>query len=128
CRKTLGERHSQRIGSMVKDLIVNTTDHGGERLVMSPQIVTAIEDLRAFLYERVYKVHRIHNDFIKSMKILRELYDYFLDHDDHWEELITYDAETSRHRKVCDFIAGMTDRYALDLYVEIFFPKPWSVL
>ena len=39
-----------------------------------------------------------------------------------------YDHEISKHRQVCDFIAGMTDRYALDLYAEIFLPKPWSVL
>ena len=128
CRKILGDSDSQRIGTMVKDLIVSTTADGGERLTMSSQVITGIEDLRAFLYENVYKVNRIHNDFVKSMKILRELYDYFLDNDDHWEELIVYPPDTPRHRKVCDFIAGMTDRYALDLYVEIFFPKPWSVL
>ena len=128
CRKILGERHSTRIGTMVKDLIVNTSTAGASRLAMSTPVLNAIEDLRSFLYKNVYEVNRVHNDFIKSMKILRELYDYFLDHDDHWEELIAYDADTSRHRKVCDFIAGMTDRYALDLYVEIFFPKPWSVL
>ena len=128
CRKILGNNHSKRIGTMVKDLIINTTDNGGGRLAMSPQVLSAIGDLRSFLYENVYEVNRVHDDFIKSMKILRELYEYFLDHDDHWEELISYDADTSRHRKVCDFIAGMTDRYALDLYTEIFFPKPWSVL
>lgn len=128
CRNILGNNHSKRIGTMVKDLIINTTDNGGGRLAMSPQVLRAIGDLRTFLYQNVYEVNRVHDDFIKSMKILRELYQYFLDHDDHWEELISYDADTSRHRKVCDFIAGMTDRYALDLYTEIFFPKPWSVL
>ncbi|MDH5299010.1 MAG: deoxyguanosinetriphosphate triphosphohydrolase [Desulfobulbaceae bacterium] len=127
-RQTLGTKNSRRIGSMVKDLIVNTTARGGARLAMSRRVLVATEDLRAFLYDNVYEVNRVHNDFIKAMKIMRELYYYFLDHDDHWEELIRYDSETSRHRKVCDFIAGMTDRYALDLYVEIFFPKPWSVL
>ena len=128
CRKVLGATHSIRIGAMVRDLIVNTSNTGGSVLSMSDQVISAIDELRSFLFKNVYEVHRIHNDFIKSMKILRELYYYFLDHDDHWEELITYDVNTSRHRKVCDFIAGMTDRYALDLYIEIFFPKPWSVL
>ncbi len=128
CRRILGDNHAGRIGAMVKDLIISTTANGGGRLAMSGRVLTAIGDLRAFLYENVYEVHRVHDDFIKSMKILRELYEYFLDHDDHWEELIAYDADTARDRKVCDFIAGMTDRYALDLYTEIFFPKPWSVL
>jgi len=128
CRTILGSKHSSRIGTMVKDLIISTTANGGGRLAMSPQVLAAIGDLRAFLYENVYEVSRVHDDFIKSMKILRELYEYFLDHDDHWEELIAYEPDTGRDRKVCDFIAGMTDRYALDLYMEIFFPKPWSVL
>lgn len=128
CRNVLGNSHSQRIGAMVKDLIDTTSDAGGDRLLMSGPVLGAIDELRTFLFDNVYKAQRIHNDFIKSMKILRELYHYFLDHDDHWEELIVYDGNTTRHRKVCDFIAGMTDRYALDLYMEIFFPKPWSVL
>jgi len=48
--------------------------------------------------------------------------------DDHWERVIDYPQDTPRERMVCDFVAGMTDRYALDLYTDIFLPKPWSVL
>ncbi|MDA8163724.1 MAG: deoxyguanosinetriphosphate triphosphohydrolase [Desulfobacteraceae bacterium] len=126
-REVLGQRHSERIGTMVKDIIVQTTLAGGGRLAMSADVLAAMSDLRSFLYDHVYDVNRVHNDFIKSMKILRELYDYFMGHDDHWEELIPYPAGTPRERKVCDYVAGMTDRYALDLYTDIFFPKPWSV-
>jgi dGTPase len=127
-REILGQKHSERIGTMVKDIIIQTTIAGGNRLTMSRDVLAAMTDLRSFLYEHVYEVSRVHDDFIKSMKILRELYDYFLEHDDHWEELIPYPPDTPRERKVCDFVAGMTDRYALDLYTDIFFPKPWSVL
>jgi dGTPase len=127
-QETLGGRHSARIGTMVKDIIVQTTLSGEDHLAMSPEVLSAMTDLRSFLYEHVYDVNRVHNDFIKSMKILRELYEYFMVHDDHWEELIPYPPDTHRERKVCDFVAGMTDRYALDLYTDIFFPKPWSVL
>ncbi len=126
---TLGTTNSQRIGTMVRDLIFSTEKTGGERLTMSPAILTAITDLRSFLYENVYETSRVHDDFIKAMKVIRELYDHFLkkglpsDHDttDGREEL-------PDHREVCDFIAGMTDRYALDLYANIFLPKPWSIL
>ena len=62
------------------------------------------------------------------MKILREVYEYFLYEDDNWERVIDYDADTPREKMVCDFIAGMTDRYALDIYTNIFLPKPWSVM
>ena len=96
---------------------------------MSPEILGAINGLRTFLYENVYETSKVHNDFIKAEKIIRELYDYFLVHELPWQgEEYHYDHEISKHRQVCDFIAGMTDRYALDLYAEIFLPKPWSVL
>ena len=126
----VGNTNSQRIGTMVKDLIYTTLREGeGSRLVMSPEILGAINGLRTFLYENVYETSKVHNDFIKAEKIIRELYDYFLVHELPWQrEEYHYDHEISKHRQVCDFIAGMTDRYALDLYAEIFLPKPWSVL
>ncbi len=126
-RRLLGSSHSARIGTMVRDLIVHTRQDGGARLVMSPEVLTAITDLRAFLYERVYEANRVHNDFVKGQKILRELYYYYLEHDDYFDDSVQYTEDTSRARKVCDFIAGMTDLYALDLYTYIFLPKPWSV-
>jgi len=129
-RQMLGATHSKRIGTMVRDIITSTLANDGAKLAMTPEIVAAMTDLRSFLYDNVYDVSRVHDDFIKAMKILRELYHYFLELEDtwDWEEAIAYEPDTPRHRKVCDFIAGMTDRYALDLYTNIFFPKPWSVL
>jgi dGTPase len=62
------------------------------------------------------------------MKVMRELYHYFMINDDNWERVIEYDEKTPREQMVIDFIAGMTDRYALDLYTHIFLPKPWSVM
>jgi dGTPase len=128
--RQVGKTHSQRIGTMVKDLIYTTIhEGGGGRLKMSPEILAAINGLRTFLYENVYETSKVHDDFIKAMKIIRELYDYFLEHDLPWDRAASdYDANTPKHRQVCDFIAGMTDRYALALYEKIFLPKPWSVL
>jgi len=127
-RKLFGDSHSERIGNMVKDLIYKTLENGGERLTMSPDILEGIVELRSFLYENVYETNKVHDDFIKAMKLIRELYDYFLNKDDNWEKVIDYDENTPRDQMVCDFIAGMTDRYALDLYTNIFLPKPWSVM
>jgi len=128
--RQVGKTHSQRIGTMVKDIIYTTIrEGGGRRLAMSPGILAAINGLRTFLYENVYETNKVHNDFIKAMKIVRELYDYFLEHDLPWDRAASDHGEnTPKHRQVCDFIAGMTDRYALDLYVNIFLPKPWSVV
>jgi dGTPase len=95
---------------------------------MTPELLEGIGELRSFLYENVYETNRVHDDFIKAKKVLRELYEYFINKDDHWERVIDYDETTPREQMVCDFIAGMTDRYALDLYTNIFLPKPWSVM
>jgi dGTPase len=100
---------------------------------MSPKILAATSDLRNFLFENVYQTPCVHREFIKAMKIIRDLYHYFMEEDVRlpcggiWEASTAYGVETARPRKVCDFIAGMTDRYALDLYTNIFFPKRWSV-
>ncbi|MEW6218239.1 MAG: deoxyguanosinetriphosphate triphosphohydrolase [Thermodesulfobacteriota bacterium] len=128
-RRTLGDRHSQRLGSMVRDLVARTLARNDGRLAMDRAMLAAIAELRSFLYDNVYDVDRVHGDFVKASKILRELYDHFLAQDSVWDkESSIYPDGTPKHRKVCDFIAGMTDRYALDLYAQIFFPKPWSVL
>ena len=124
----LGRTHSQRINTMVRDLVYSTLEQGGGRLTMSRQIMEFISELRSFLYENVYETSRVHDDFIKAMKVVRELYYYFLENGLP-PEVAGPDTRTiGDHRAVCDFVAGMTDRYALDLYQNIFLPKPWAVI
>ena len=124
----LGRTHSQRINTMVRDIIYTTLDQGSTRLSMSPEIIGLISDLRGFLYENVYETHRVHDDFIKAMKVVRELYLYFYENGLPGD-MADPDVDTrGDHRAVCDFVAGMTDRFALDLYQEIFLPKPWAVI
>jgi dGTPase len=132
----LGNSNSKRIGAMVKDLIITTADVDSNKLAMTAEMLDAINELRSFLYENVYDVNRVHDDFVKAKKIVKELYYYFLDSNSFEDgsggkELrygVQYEIETPNYLKVCDYIAGMTDRYALALYTNIFFPKPWSVL
>lgn len=129
----LGKTNSERISTMVNDLILTTINKDEERLNMSIEVINATSDLRTFLFDNVYQTSRVHKEFIKAMRIIRELYHYFMEEDIRlpdgtiWKEHTNYGEETPRDRKVCDFISGMTDRYALDLYTDIFFPKPWSV-
>jgi dGTPase len=85
--------------------------------------------LRDFLYDRVYDLPQVHGDFIKSAKILRELYSYFRQNPQEFRkeagEAFTHGPE---ERAIADFIAGMTDRYAFKLYEKIFLPQPWLVI
>ncbi len=132
--KGLGQTNSERIGAMVRDIIIHTLETDTRSLDMSEEVLQTINELRTFLFENVYLTSQVHHDFIKAMKIVRELYEYFLENASQLapgknkDHSSIYAAETTNHRKVCDFIAGMTDRYALDLYTDIFFPKPWSVV
>ena len=126
CSRILGRRHAQRIDTMVKSLIYRTLEASDGRLHMDPEVLKAMEDLREFLFERVYEAPVVYREFSKAKKILRELYEYLLEQEGIWEKESIYPPGTSRHRMVCDFIAGMTDRYALALYERLFLPRPWA--
>lgn len=129
CIKCLGETHSKRINTMVNDIISETLRLGSGKLSMNQRVLLAIWDLREFLWERVYENETVHADFHKSAKILRELYQYFVNHPDYFLRLIEKESlYDSLDRCVCDFLAGMTDRYAFNLYEKLFLPLPWVIL
>ena len=136
-RKVIGDRPSMRIDSMVRDLVVETRRCDDGRLHQGEAMQVVVKDLRSFLYENVYRHRAVHDEFVKAQKIIKDLYNFFLEHElpDGVENVFQLCVsvkngyqEKSRHRQVCDFIAGMTDRYAMDLYASIFMPKPWSAL
>jgi len=129
CLKCLGNTHSKRINTMVNDIIQETLRSGEGKLSISKGVLSAIWDLREFLWEYVYESEAVHADFHKATKILRELYQYLVDHPDYFLTLIkTESLVDSLERSVCDFLAGMTDRYAFSLYEKVFLPLPWVVL
>jgi len=132
CEKILGHTHSERATSMIKDLISNSKPQDGTLFLnMSDEVFNAMTDLRQFLYDNVYRSPQVHNEFIKAKRILTDLYNYFLND----ERLLQKELKAmemsrcnhngqTRERCVCDFIASLTDRHALDLYSSIFFPMP----
>jgi dGTPase len=95
------------------------------------EVYSTMTELREFLYEKVYRSPQVHGEFVKAKKILSELYTCCLENEKMFKrELKAMHMEACNHnnqpteRIVCDFIASMTDRYALDLYEKIFFPSP----
>ena len=129
CLKQLGDTHSKRINTMVNDIIRETLRSGDGRLYLTEGVLSAMWDLREFLWDRVYENETIHADFHKASKILKELYQYLIDHPDYFLSLIEKESlYDSLERCVCDFLAGMTDRYAFNLYEKIFLPLPWMIL
>jgi dGTPase len=132
CIKILGKSHSERATVMIRDLISTSEVRDGElRLQMTDDVYAAMNELRQFLYENVYRSAKVHKDFEKAKKILSELYSYFLGNDTILEQKLAelkmdrcYSGQHTKERTVCDVIASMTDRYALNLYKKIFFPSP----
>jgi dGTPase len=126
--KILGDTHSKRIDTMVKDFIYRSKEIDLEELSMSDDILSAIYMLRDFLYEHVYESERLFKEFKKAKKILHDLYSYYLEHIEEVFIDIPKEEKLNKHRIVCDFIAGMTDRFALMTYERLFLPQQWTVL
>jgi dGTPase len=127
--RVLGDTYSSRIDRMVKDVIYESVKGLGEgRLRMSEEVMSAMNRLRDFLYERVYENEKTKAEFRKAKKILTDLYNYYLEHPDEvFRNLPAERREEDPDRAVCDFIAGMTDRFALMTYERLFLPEQWTV-
>ncbi len=123
----VGLRHSCRIDRMVRDLISESiaADYGQIRL--SAEMDGAIRALRSWLFEHVYRAESVQLEFDKASHLLHELYHYLCDRE---EIFLKYGgrrfAGDSLEVSVADFIAGMTDRFALSLYRDCFLPQPWK--
>jgi dGTPase len=129
CLDCLGETHSKRINTMVNDIILETRKREKGRLSITEEVLISILKLRDFLWDRVYENETVHQDFHKASKILKELYEYFMDHPDSFLSFIERESlYDTLDRCVCDFLAGMTDRYAFHLYERLFLPLPWMIV
>jgi len=125
--KVLGDTHARRIDTMVKDLIYSSSETDLEELKMGDHILSTIYTLRDFLYEQVYESDKIKREFKKAEKVLQDLYAYYLEHIEEVFVDIPKEGKVDKHDVVCDFIAGMTDRFALMTYERLFLPQQWAV-
>ncbi|MEJ2689054.1 MAG: deoxyguanosinetriphosphate triphosphohydrolase [Deltaproteobacteria bacterium] len=125
CIEVLGDRHAQKIMTMIRGVLASTRPED-DKLVfgIDPVVGEVMQELRNFLYDQVYRSDQVHNEFIKASKIVREIFCYCMENTDFLEQRIGKFARSfSLERRVCDFIASMTDRYAIMLYREIFEPR-----
>ena len=124
-RDILGETHSGRINTMVSSVIQNSTNRNEIR--MSPEIQDATDRLRAFMFEAVYTNPVAKAQDGRAKELLGQLFVYFVKH---YEEMPALYRNNIEHdgveRCVCDFISGMTDRYAIELYKDLFSPAVWA--
>ncbi|MDD4334752.1 MAG: deoxyguanosinetriphosphate triphosphohydrolase [Desulfotomaculaceae bacterium] len=128
CLAVLGKKHRDRINTMVLDLIYTNMDETAQ-IKMSPSILAATEKLRDFMFESVYIGSKAKRDEDKACHVVQNLYKHFLGH----AELLPPEfrqraCEENIDRAVCDYIAGMTDNFAIRIYQGYFLPLPWDAL
>ena len=123
-RDILGETHSKRINTMVSSVIKASTDK--PYIMMEEEIQKATDELRAFLFERVYHNPVAKSEEAKAKELLMRLFEYYVKNPDKMPALYRNRCESDgTERCACDFISGMTDRYAIEVYSELYVPKVW---
>ena len=122
----LGVTHSQRINTLVCDAIYTSREAGA--VCLSPDVDKALKELRAFMFERVYRNPVAKSQESKAKDLLCRLFDYYVNHPEalpeDFQPQMSFDG---LERTVADYIAGMTDNYAVDKYTEIFVPAGWNI-
>ncbi len=122
-RKTLGRKGSERIDRMVRDVINATLAIDYEAINMTAEVLESLEALRKYMFENMYLTPTVRGEFEKAQKILVAIFEYVIAHP---EEFLDMQPDEPVERLAIDFIAGMTDRYALNLYERLFMPRKWA--
>jgi dGTPase len=125
--EVLGSTSSERIGRMVTDVVMQTLEGGLSEIRMSDRILQATVGLRSFLFDAVYENEIATAEFGKASGILGGLWDKVRERPSDFLDRRTVEGE-GVDAAARDFIAGMTDRYAINLYEQLFIPKPWVSL
>jgi dGTPase len=120
----LGSTHSRRIGCLVGDVVTETLAGDLHEIRMTQPVLEALLDLRAFLFATVYENELATAEFKKASGIMTGLWERVRDRPDAFLDRRTMERE-GLDAAACDFLAGMTDRYAVALYEHLFIPTPW---
>lgn len=122
----LGHSLNKRLNTLVHDIVRNS--EGKEDICMSPEVEKAMFSLRRFMYENVYTNPAAKSEEKKVGTMIEQLYDHYIRYTEELphEFLTLMLLGETQERAVCDFIAGMSDRYAVNLYKEIMIPKAWG--
>ena len=122
----LGHNHSTRINTLVTDIIRVSREAGD--ICLSPDVERALKDLRSFMFENVYRNPVAKGEESKAKDMLSRMFEYYVTHPEAMPE--DFQPQLSFEgieRTVCDYIAGMTDNYAVDKFTQIFIPTGWHV-
>ena len=122
----LGKAHSARINTLVTDCIMTSREAG--TVTLSPKVDRALKELRAFMFEHVYRNPIAKGQESKAKDMLQRMFEFYYKNPQELPEdfhpQMSFDG---LERTVCDYIAGMTDKYAVDKFEQIFIPMGWNV-
>ena len=122
----LGNNHSTRINALVTDAIFTSREAG--TICLSPKVDQALKDLRSFMFERVYRNPVAKGEEARAQDMLQRMFEYYVENPEALpEDFHPQMSFEGLERTVCDYIAGMTDNYAVDKFTEIFIPMGWNV-
>ena len=124
-RRILGNRPTERLDTFIHDIITNSM--GKNDICMSETVGKAMLDMRRFMFEHVYQNKKAKSEEGRAEMLVTTLYEYFLEHTDEMpdEFIMLLERGEDPRRVVCDYIACMTDRFAISKYEELFIPKTW---
>ena len=130
--ETLGRHNSARIAYLVRDVLEHTDLDREPRIRVSDTALGALSELRDYLWEHLYENPLVHGQFSKATEILKTLWERFTKNgDEFFKNYWPNCPEAAREpleRAAADFIAGMTDRYAIRVFQDLYLPKSWWVL
>ncbi|HEY0867192.1 MAG TPA: deoxyguanosinetriphosphate triphosphohydrolase [Fimbriimonas sp.] len=117
--RDIGESHGRRVGAMVEDLIVNSQDKPA--IVLSPSMLACLNDLKEWLFENVYLLYpKRYTDVPKARRMVKELFQHFV-------QPGALPPGYEGVQGAVDYIAGMTDRYAIEVYAKLKLPSSWKL-
>ena len=123
----LGHSVRERLNNMICDMIQNSMDK--PCISMSSGMEEAMQGLRSWMFENVYKNEKPKAEESKAQNMVAQLYEYYMQHVDKLptEYVLLMVNGEKKSRVVCDYIAGMSDIYAIDQFEELFVPRRWNV-
>ena len=126
-RETIGSSTHERLDTLIHDVVINSMEN--EKICMSEEIYQAMLDLRTFMFNNVYNNDTAREEEAKAHRMIEALFEYYMDNIDSMPEKYINMINEGEHksRVVCDYIAGMTDQYAIMKFNEYFMPKAWQV-
>ncbi len=126
-RKILGNSTKERLNTITHDVIIHSMDQ--PEVTMSEEVAEAMKGLRKFMFENVYRNPVAKREESKAVEMVKNLYAYYLEHieklPDEYSSRMRLFGDT-KEQVICDYIAGMTDNYAVKVFQEIFIPESWK--